>query len=195
MSREQKARQEVSAYLASRADDLRGLDMRGALAWPRAVGTGARIKGQPDDVRLGDVGDARLRIELTASKRDALEKLVADAAHSQPAWDACMMIMMDIADRGENVPAPLAKLGVMAMAGEVKRPSRRGQDRMKNASRDFAIAMAVYRASQCDLPAYASGNGTGVTACDIVADELKQHRIYMTPEAVKKVWNKYAHLR
>ncbi|MDQ2077626.1 hypothetical protein [Marinimicrobium sp. ABcell2] len=178
MTNEENARRVVREYLDSRQSHLSwsGLEFRGLGA---AIEAGARFPVERDYILT----------ELTAENQDNLRSLVKDSIHDSIAWEACKQISEQFIRRHEPVPALLESFVLDLLNGNNPRPTvqRTGPDPYKNDGRDSAIVMAVYKATKY-LPEYSNGNETGMTACALVAEIMREYGVNIKVSTVVRIW-------
>lgn len=112
--------------------------------------------------------------------REYLQKLLDDSTSNRYAWEALKLI--------ENTEKVNFEIKYTISKELPKKPTKRGVDPLKNKFRNMVIASAVNKAVQAGLPEYSKGNNTSNTACLIVSQSLEQYGVYLTLEAVIKIW-------
>jgi len=161
-----------------------------------------RIEAARDAARTWLEGDSRGDKELdTLSEAYPLANraylipeervaLIAEAGQSRAAWDACAILFDRLQMKGESVPDDLAEFITQALLYG-QRPSVKGRPRRPK--RDAGIWLAVLAARREGLPAYSNSvNKTGITACDIVAEVLRDDcGDPVDPGAVRDIWMKH----
>ena len=128
--------------------------------------------------------------------RDNLFDLIPLAESHRGAWLACMNLLehCEPTEQGHIGVIPdeqridpelgieLKKWAFRAMSGQIKKKGRAG--RPPEPFKDLRIQVAVYRATLCGLPAYASGSKLKTkTACEIVAEAVN-----LSPDDVTRIW-------
>lgn len=126
------------------------------------------------------------RARLTAENTQELRALIADAEHDLIAWTALYRIVEDLFEFGQSIPEPLAGFVLQMMQGNIKRP-KLGRNKGPKGMRNLVIRLAVYEASE--LGVTPTRSTAPVSACDLVADCLQIHGIYLSYDAVKKIWD------
>lgn len=127
--------------------------------------------------------------------RDNLAELIPLSEKHRGAWLACLHLLehCEPSRQGHIGVIPddqrldtelriqLQKWASKALSEQITIPASRG--RKNKPLRDLRIQVAVYRATLCGLPAYASDAGKQPTACGIVAEEMN-----LSSDAIKTIW-------
>lgn len=116
---------------------------------------------------------------------DALEEVINLAKEDIDAFEYLMSIGKEYASKSKSLENFIYKCATQ----EIERPTKpRGRDPRNTFSRDFTINIAVYRATEMGLPAYAGGNNKKETACMLVENILR-HEFGINCN-VTEIWKK-----
>lgn len=122
-------------------------------------------------------------IPLSEKHRGAWLACLNLLEHCEPTQQGRMGVIPDEQRLDPQLRLDLQKWALRALSGPAKMPATRGAK--TKPFRDLRIQVAVYRAMQFGLPAYANGYEDGpVTACSIVAEEAG-----LKPSTVKTIWD------
>ncbi|PHS58962.1 MAG: hypothetical protein COB03_03390 [Alteromonas sp.] len=116
---------------------------------------------------------------------DALKEVINLARDDIDAFEYLLSIGKEYASKSKRLENFIYKCATQ----EIERPTkRRGRDPRNTFSRDFTINIAVYRAIEMGLPAYAGGNNKKETACMLVENILR--REFGINCNVTEIWKK-----
>ena len=171
---EEEARQVVAEYLAESLD----LEENNGKLLPDTKGIALKLYA----------------LRLIQDNQQNPHAIIQQAERDPIAWEACAQLLtaqptrdgyLNLIPEGlsDKIKPELMEWASKALRGEITRPMRAPSDTIL---RDLTIALAVYRATQCSLPAYFNGIKTRKTACDIVAEVTG-----LAEGTVQEIWRSY----
>jgi len=120
------------------------------------------------------------------------------------AWEACWQIVERYLNNGKPLPKPLAKFVLTEGRNSRSKPAQRGRSRHTNLPRNLLLVEAIQLAITAYLKqARDSGpiqpktklnptrneSSNPISACDIVAECLREINIHLQYDVIAKVWN------
>lgn len=126
--------------------------------------------------------DSKLEFFIQGTNNALIKSLLEKSNTSVIAWNALKII--------ENDSNINDKTRYRILKDLPKKPQKRGSNPMKNALRNELIGTAVLQCvMRYELPQYSKGNESKVTACMLIKEVLEDFNIYLTVDAVIKIWN------
>lgn len=130
-------------------------------------------------------------LHLRAFSLIALQVFEWSALRDPVSWRACEILATAFIEADAPLPAPLKSFTLKALRGEIIKPTPpRGPNRYKNYWRYQEIADAVFVAMDAGLNAFRNAESETISACDVVAECLRDYRIKLTYDGVKKIYDK-----
>lgn len=122
---------------------------------------------------------------------DQVALYVRESESSMLAWEGCIQFVERYISNSRPIPKPLAKFVITGLRDSKSRPTRRGRSKYTNMQRNFLLIRSIRLALEADPEMNPTRNeaSTTTSACDLVADCLKELGVYIEYTTVAKVWN------